>query len=432
VRARSANGAPLVHFEERSATCKARARRDSAVSGNHEATRSARRTPVITSGEIFPDGTIIELVRGAVGSDKPELLLWSGTAATVAPQVKYRDRVYEAPELSLSLYRAMLLPSRCSDYGSIRPFLSEIVALFNQHLHFSDRESRLMTGFCMSTWLADRLPLAPSLAISGPDQATGIEVLKLLYCLCRHPLLLTEVTPGSFRSLPMHLSLTSLINQEALRPSLKRLLRASSYRGFHLPANRGTLVDLYGPKAIFCGSDALVGSFSDGAIQISIAPSQWQGPMIDENLQKKIADEFQPRLLRYRLKNCACLRESRVDTTAFTPVTRQVACILAACLAEDLELARDTVQLLQPQDEQIREQRFCDVNCVLLEALWGLVHHGTEKKVTVDELAKMANALLRSRGENLTYSAEEIGWRLRTLRIPRQLVQEESRPRVQS
>ena len=37
----------------------------------------------------------------------------------------------------------------------------------------------------------------------------------------------------------------------------------------------------------------------------------------------------------------------------------------------------------------------------------------------VDELAKDVNALLRSRGEILEYSAEEIGWKLKDLNIPR-------------
>ena len=37
----------------------------------------------------------------------------------------------------------------------------------------------------------------------------------------------------------------------------------------------------------------------------------------------------------------------------------------------------------------------------------------------VDELAKDANALLRSRGEILEYSAEGVGWRLHGLNIPR-------------
>jgi hypothetical protein len=51
--------------------------------------------------------------------------------------------------------------------------------------------------------------------------------------------------------------------------------------------------------------------------------------------------------------------------------------------------------------------------------LWGTIHDRKQKAVRVDELAKFVNALLRSRGETLTYSAEEVGWKLRDLNIAR-------------
>jgi hypothetical protein len=115
--------------------------------------------------------------------------------------------------------------------------------------------------------------------------------------------MLAEVTPGGFRSLPMPLGLTLLLNQQDLKPNLQRLFRASSYRGLHLPGNRGSVVDLYGPKAIFCGNDAAVDTLGGGVIHISAAPSILQSCALDEQVQNEIANHFQPRLLMYRLKN---------------------------------------------------------------------------------------------------------------------------------
>jgi hypothetical protein len=379
---------------------------------------STKNASVITAGEAFPDGAMIELVRGLARSTKPNLLLWKGNVATIASQVRYRDCTYEAPELAPSIRGATRLPRRCADYGSVRQLFSRIVKLFSSRLRFSDRESRLLTSFSMSTWLADRLPIAPGLVISGPDQGAGIEVLRLLSCVCRHPILLAEVSPGGFRSLPMYLSLTLLINQQGVRPNMQRLLLASSYRGLHLPGNRGSVVNVYGPKAIFCGTDTFDTS-SDGVMQISMTPSQLQWPTLDDNTQDKIANEFQPLLLSYRLKNHAKMRDPKVDVAEFTFVTRQLARSLAACLSEDPGLARETISLLRPQDEEVRQQRSRDVACVVVEVLWALVHKGKLKDIAVEELRKDVNALLRSRGETLTYSAEDIGWKLRELGIPR-------------
>ena len=159
-------------------------------------------------------------------------------------------------------------------------------------------------------------------------------------------------------------------------------------------------------------------NFGDGALQISLAPSS-QGPALDEHRLDEIASVFQPRLLMYRLKNCTHVRESQLDTAPFTAAMRPLARTLASCFPENSELARDTIQLLRPQDEEIRAQRFLDVTCIIVEILWGEIHSRKQKQVRVENLAKDVNALLRSRGEIMEYSAEEVGWKLKRLSIPR-------------
>ena len=386
---------------------------------NAKSGSNATNRCIISAGESLADGAMIDLVSGSSGLNKPDLLLWHGSKSTVGPRVKHGGCIYEAPELPPSLYRATRFPSRCHDYGSARGLFDLINDLFKHHLDLPERESSLLACFSISTWLADRLQIAPSLAISGPGQELGIDVLRLLSCVCRHPLMLAEVTAGGFRSLPMQLSLTLLLNQQELKPNMQRLFRASSYRGLHLPGNGGSVVDLYGPKAIFCGNDAAVDTLGGGVIHISAAPSQLQSSALDEHVQNDIANDFQPQLLMYRLKNFRKMPESPVDVSKFTFATRPLARSLAACYPDDPELARDTVQLLRPQDEEIQGQRYRDVDCVIVEILWGIIHDGKRREVRVDELAKDANALLRSRGEILAYSAEEIGWKLRGLNIPR-------------
>ena len=379
----------------------------------------ANKNHIISTGETFADGAMIELVSGSSGLNKPALLLWTGNQGTVGPRVEHGGCIYEAPELPPGLCRAIRFPCGCHDYGSAQSLFATIAALFKHYLDFPERESSLLACFPISTWLADRLPTALDLIISGLDQELGIEVLRLLNCVCRHPLVLAELTPGGFRSLPMELSLTLLLHEQELKPDMQRLLRASRYRGLHLTGKRGSVVDLYGPKAIFCGNDAAVDALGGGVIHISAAPSQTQSSALDERVQNEVATDFQPRLLMYRLKNLGKVQESPVDVSTFASATRQLARTLAACFPEDSELARDAVQLLRPQDEEVRGQRSCNVNCAIVEILRGIIHNGTQREVRVDELAKDVNALLRSRGETVTYSAEEIGWKLRNLNIPR-------------
>ena len=374
---------------------------------------------IISAGEIFADGAMIELIAGSSVPNKPDVLLWNGKKATVGPRVEHGGCIYEAPQLDPILWRAMRLPAGCRDYGSARALFDGIRDLFQRHVGLPESESGLLACFVISTWLAHRLPTAPNLTISGPDEERGIDVLRLLSCVCRHPLMLAELTPGSFRSLPMQLSLTLLLDQHRLRPNVQRLLRASSYPGMLLPGNRGCLVDLYGPKAIFCGNDAAVDTLSGGAVQISLSPSQLQSSALHEQVQNEIANHFQPRLLMYRLKNSGKVRQPQVDVSKFTFATRQLACTLAACFPEDPELARDAVELLGPQDDDARLQRANSIECVIVEVLLGFIHEQKLTEMKVGNLADLANCLLRSRGEILAYGAEEVGWKLRGLNLIR-------------
>jgi hypothetical protein len=108
-----------------------------------------------------------------------------------------------------------------------------------------------------------------------------------------------------------------------------------------------------------------------------------------------------------------------VDASTFTSDTRQLAAVLGACLSQDPEFANEIVDLLRPQDEEFREERLCTLEYAVIEMLWGFVHRGSEKQIAVAELADKANSLLRSRGECLIYSAEEVGWKLRALGVRR-------------
>ena len=156
-------------------------------------TVNGSRECISTAGEIFTDDVVVELVAGSTELNRSDLLLWNGSRATVGP-ASTRRLHSQAPALPPSLYRATRFPSGCHDYSSARSLFITITDLFKHHLDFPEVESSLLACFSVSTWLADHLPVAPTLMISGPDQELGIDVLRLLSCLCRHTLMLAEVT----------------------------------------------------------------------------------------------------------------------------------------------------------------------------------------------------------------------------------------------
>ena len=233
------------------------------------------------------------------------------------------------------------------------------------------------------------------------------------------PFALTEVTPASLRSLPMHLSPTLLLNQQGLRPNVQRLLRASCYPGLNLPGAAGSMIELCGAKAIFCGNDAALDALAGDVIRVSMMPTRLRPSDLDEKTRQQIADHFQPNLLSYRLQNCGKVRSSEIDVSRFAMAMQPVARALAQCFPADPELAAEAVQLLLPQDDEIRHERTSQVDYVIVEVLLAMFHQQNQTAVGVTDLTKDVNLLLEKRGEIWLYSPEEIGSQLADLKIAR-------------
>ena len=367
---------------------------------------------VITCDQCFADGSIIELLSGA--TNQPDLLLYSAGTKVSGTRVKYAGCFFEAPHFHPSLIRATRLPKTATDYGSLRELVNNIADHFCRLQNFAEREAKLLAAFSVTTWVSDRLWFAPSLIICGPDE--GVHVLRLLSCFCRRALMLADLNPAGFRKIPADVHFSLLLTQPNMTNSMRRLLGASAYKGLHLLGNAGVVADLFCSKAVFCGMD--LENVVDDAIHIFVEPDQLSDA-IDEREQCLIAEEFQPRLLMYRLQNLAGVQSRKVDLPKFAGPLRQVAMNLAACFCEDPELRRELYSLLSPQDQEFRDKQAGAVEHAIVEILMGLLHKAQITNVPVNEIARLANALQRSRGQMLNFNHEEVGWKLKTMGIQR-------------
>ena len=361
---------------------------------------------------MFSDDAVLELIARTPDSDGPSLLLWKNNVVTIASEVEYAGKRYQAPELEAVLYSALRLPSGCEEYGSTRNLISDLAELVTQYFPSPAHYAELLARFTVCTWLSDRLAVAPVLLITGVNESAAINLLHLLHCLCRHGLLLAEISSATLHKLPRQLSLTLLLSQFEMRPTLERTIRASSYRGLHLLGSRGTVVDPFGAKAIYCRNAAALDVLTSGVIHIPLPPPYSPPLILDEERMNQISSRFQPRLLLYRMRNLSKAGNCQENFVDFTLATRQLATNLAMCTPDDDQLVAQTAELLRPQDEEVRAKRFFDLKYVLVEILWGFLHEGTKRKIAVRELTKYANALLHSRGELREYTPEEVGGRL--------------------
>ena len=372
---------------------------------------------ITTSGEIFADGSAIELV--AARGNKPALLLWNGQEAIVSLQVEHGGRVYQAVELQPSILRATRFPSGAIDYGSTRRLFTELAGPFEHYIGFSEPEAALMARWSVTSWFPDCLSSLPTLSLSGHSMEHAINLFRLLHWCCRRPLMMANVTRDGFLSLPMTLRPTLLVNQPSLPNRLRSLWGESNYRGIFVPGNDGAVLDVTCAKAVFSGMETQ--PWSDRSLRLTLPPAHRELPCMDDEEQARIADYFQPRLLMYRLRHLREVRESRFAITELRFPTNELARKLGACVQRDPELAAGVIPLLQAQDEGSLDS--CNVDSAIIEILWFRLHptanEASTTEIKVGDLTELTNTFLRSCGEILQYSPVEIGKRLACLGLIR-------------
>jgi hypothetical protein len=71
---------------------------------------ASRREAIETTGEVFSDGTTLELIRLDPGADETSLLRWDGKSATIGQQFEVNDKVYRAPQMNSTLSQGVTPP----------------------------------------------------------------------------------------------------------------------------------------------------------------------------------------------------------------------------------------------------------------------------------------------------------------------------------
>jgi hypothetical protein len=359
-----------------------------------------------TGGVAFSDGHCVELVKDNSGS----LALLSSRSKKFLPRVDLAGQNYVPPTLAMSIVEALTLPNKRTDCGSTVELFAQIRNFFLD-CGFSDDAARTSTNFAFTSWFPEFLPVAPCLVINGREAEARV-FLQLLGCIVRHALPLAEVNAAILAHLPMYLQPTLLIGH--VSPATWRLFSASNHPGTYI-LSKNELIDLYCVKAAFAAS-TLGGVSGDSFLNINCNINGKRGPVIDIATQEKIAAEFQSKLLDYRLKNIAQVRDSDFDAPTLPTPLRMLARALGSCLVAAPELQADVVQLLESQGDALRADRLLDLKCVTIEAILGQCHgEDGPTRVGISEIATRATAILADRGENALVESKTMGTHLRFL-----------------
>jgi hypothetical protein len=267
--------------------------------------------------------------------------------------------------------------------------------------------------------------VAPLLWITGPPASGKTTMLALLHCVCRRPLLLTDVTPAAMYSLPDTLRPTLLIDECELGTGradrrLTQLIRAGSTPGFCVPRN-GHLFRLFCPKAVVARMWPDDDAVASRAIFVTMLPSGRAMPALDNELLKDEIDAVQAELLGYRLANFLVVKSVQLSGAHdLNPRTLQIAASLAVPFQKDMDLEEKLICSLQEQDKEVDAVRFDQPEYVVVEALFRLAHEQPATDLTVQHIAERVNQVFAERADDRQFKAKRVGVVLRSLRLKTQ------------
>jgi hypothetical protein len=321
--------------------------------------------------------------------------------------------IYCPPFLQSSLLGATWFAREPAEYGEPRQLFWKVVDLFCHYLGFSRDLAAFLTRVVFCSWLPDCCPRPITLCISGVNMDLVMKLFRLLHALCRRPFVLAELS----RSLPLTLSPTLLINDQALSARAAGRWRTSNYHGAFIPGARGTMRNIACAKIIFCESEGAREFWGPEALHIALLPTGEKLPPLTEQDEAQLAGEYQRQFLMFRLRNLSLMHQSVLSSAQPRSAGLELGGNLPACIAEDPEIVKALEPALEAREQEVLARRALDPHAAILEVIWAPAHR--VKEISAAQITKWVTALLRNRGETLEYNPQQIGWKLRNLGLDR-------------
>jgi hypothetical protein len=380
---------------------------------NPESLRSDSQPSILpTCGEVFPDGSTLDLVRCAndVG---PQLHCFDGKDARFGEQLAVAGREYRPAELD-GAARLVRLPKRCLPFASTKKLFADLQELFVRH-GFSPEVALLATFFGVATWFADVLPAAPCLVVVGPALEAAL-FLDLLSCTARRSLAISEFTRAAISVSPMQLHPTLLISAEFLSKPSIALFKISNRKPALVPV-KGRLEEIYCSKALYSPQIFSSDQLGEYALQVDLLPFNSRLPNLHHAYREEIAEKFQGRLLDYRARNVLQVQQSSFDAPDLASSARMLARLYGAPIVGAAELQAELLGLLRTHEEQRYASNLTNLRYVVIESLLHHLHKEPGARLGVGKLTDTANAILQGRGDGATRDPREIGAVLKSLGV---------------
>jgi hypothetical protein len=145
------------------------------VFGNHLQMKTTDSDVVWTTGHLFPDRTVIELMRNT-SNQGMVLLRWKDEHCEMADRVEYSGTTYAAAPIAPSVQRALRLPARIGPPETTEALFGDLHAFFTSRSGQLDSCVTPLVFGVFASWLSPVLPIAP-----GDSFRIGVSWKTLTY-----------------------------------------------------------------------------------------------------------------------------------------------------------------------------------------------------------------------------------------------------------
>jgi len=263
--------------------------------------------PVVETDFVeLPDGTRLDTIEDPNNSARTQLAIYRDQSVDYADQFEADDRIWVPLSRSTEILQHIRLSRGAKPYGSSNHLLASLYKVIAGCLDLSDLHRVLLSCFILSTWLFEKLPVAPYVAFVGLPRSGKTTALRVLELLCRRSLLTSDLTSASFYATCNRVTPTLIIDETATagdRRALFHLLRVGSTPG-SVAIRKNKAFNPYCPKVVCWTQLPDDHALNSRCIIIPLQESERANLLrvTDPKIQAE-ADNARQMLQRYRLEN---------------------------------------------------------------------------------------------------------------------------------
>jgi hypothetical protein len=376
--------------------------------------RSTRQQILETDFAELKDGTLLEVVQDPENSARTLLAVWKGG------EVRYVEELEDGAHVLVPLQRRrnqifdqLRLPNQARPYDSVQILLTRLERLISRCVSVEATHLPVLADFALSTWLVDRLSIAPHLSVVGLPQSGKTTLLKILSLVCRLALLVSDITSASFYRACAQFTPTMLIDEAGSardNRTLRHMLRAGTMRDvISVQANRS--FHAYGAKAISWLEPPDDTALNSRCAFISMFETTRTDLLRPDDVEiVREAASLQAQLLQFRFENYYRVQPGPVPgDEVLRPRSRDLLRALAAAHSQDVNRSQQLLRFFDSGQAVPEEPLSPEQNAVLL-ALYSIIHLRKDcASIQTGDLTKTVNFYLEKAGEGLRLRPRKVG-----------------------